>query len=64
MIEKLPETVYLAEGIVYLEELPACRVILQMVGKRVDKDGADGTDFRTPFTTRYTFFTGLGFKNL
>jgi hypothetical protein len=24
-------------------------------GKRVDKDGADGTDFRTQFTTRLTF---------
>lgn len=24
-------------------------------GKREDKDGADGTDFRTLFTTRYTF---------
>ncbi|MBE9543584.1 MAG: hypothetical protein IMF02_03765, partial [Proteobacteria bacterium] len=24
-------------------------------GKRVDKDGADGTDFRTQFTTRFTF---------
>ena len=24
-------------------------------GKREDKDGADGTDFRTQFTTRYTF---------
>jgi hypothetical protein len=23
--------------------------------KRVDKDGADGTDFRTQFTTRFTF---------
>ncbi len=24
-------------------------------GKRVDKDGADGTDFRTQFTTRFSF---------
>jgi len=32
--EKLAETVYRAKGIVYLEELPAYRMVLQMVGKR------------------------------
>jgi hypothetical protein len=30
----LPDTVYRCKGIVYLEELPAFRYVLQMVGKR------------------------------
>ena len=34
VFERLPDTVYRAKGIVYLEELPEYRVILQMVGKR------------------------------
>ena len=32
--EALPDTVYRAKGIVYIEELPNYRIILQMVGKR------------------------------
>jgi len=32
--EAIPNTVYRAKGIVYIEELPKYRVILQMVGKR------------------------------
>jgi len=33
-IEGLPDTIYRAKGIVYLEELPSHRIVLQMVGKR------------------------------
>ncbi len=33
-IEALPDTIYRAKGIVYLEELPSHQVVLQMVGKR------------------------------
>jgi G3E family GTPase len=33
-LEALPDTVYRCKGIVYLEELPAFRYVLQMVGKR------------------------------
>jgi len=35
-MEALPETVYRAKGIVYLEELPMYRISMQMVGKRYD----------------------------
>lgn len=34
VFEKLPDQVFRAKGIVYLEELPSYRVALQMVGKR------------------------------
>ena len=34
VFEALPDTVYRAKGIVYIEELPNYRIILQMVGKR------------------------------
>jgi G3E family GTPase len=34
VFEALPATVYRAKGIVYIEELPNYRIILQMVGKR------------------------------
>jgi G3E family GTPase len=34
VFEALPDTVYRAKGIVYIEELPKYRIILQMVGKR------------------------------
>ncbi len=33
-LETLPDTVYRCKGIVYLEEIPAYRYVLQMVGKR------------------------------
>jgi G3E family GTPase len=33
-LETLPDTVYRCKGIVYLEDLPAFRYVLQMVGKR------------------------------
>ena len=33
-IESLPDTIYRVKGFLYLEELPAYRFILQMVGKR------------------------------
>ena len=35
-LEALPDTIYRAKGIVYLEELPTHRVAMQMVGKRYD----------------------------
>ncbi|MGB5296573.1 MAG: GTP-binding protein, partial [Thermoanaerobaculia bacterium] len=35
-LEALPGTVYRAKGIVYLEELPAYQIAVQMVGKRYD----------------------------
>ncbi len=41
VLEKLPDTVYRAKGIVYLEELPAYRVVLQMVGKRYNLKESD-----------------------
>jgi G3E family GTPase len=34
VFERLPETIYRAKGVVYLEELPEYRVILQKVGRR------------------------------
>ena len=45
-LERLPETVYRCKGIVHLEELPAYRIVLQMVGKRYELDSAGtwGTD--------------------
>jgi len=36
VIEALPDTIYRAKGIVYLEELPSHRIVLQMVGRRYD----------------------------
>ena len=39
--EDLPQTIYRAKGIVYLEELPEYQIILQKVGKRSSlKDGS------------------------
>jgi len=35
-MDALPETVYRCKGIVYLQELPTYRTVLQMVGKRYD----------------------------
>ncbi len=34
VVEALPDTIFRAKGIVYLEELPSHQVVLQMVGKR------------------------------
>jgi G3E family GTPase len=34
VFERLPDSIYRAKGIVYLEELPEHRVVLQMVGRR------------------------------
>jgi G3E family GTPase len=36
VLEALPDTVYRAKGIVYLEELPTYQIAMQMVGKRYD----------------------------
>jgi G3E family GTPase len=41
VMETLPETVYRAKGIVYLEELPMYRIVLQMVGKRYNLRDSD-----------------------
>lgn len=35
-LESMPDTVYRAKGVIYLEELPGYRVVMQMVGKRYD----------------------------
>jgi hypothetical protein len=40
-LETLPDTVYRCKGIVYLEELPAYRYVLQMVGKRYHLEETD-----------------------
>ena len=36
VLEALPDTVYRAKGIIYLEELPTYQIAMQMVGKRYD----------------------------
>jgi G3E family GTPase len=41
-LEALPDTAYRCKGIVYLEELPAFRYVLQMVGKRYQLTETDG----------------------
>jgi G3E family GTPase len=41
-LEALPDAVYRCKGIVYLEELPAFRYVLQMVGKRYHLTETDG----------------------
>jgi G3E family GTPase len=41
IMETLPETIYRAKGIVYLEELPMYRIVLQMVGKRYNLRDSD-----------------------
>jgi len=40
-LQALPDTVYRAKGIVYLEELPAYQIAMQMVGKRYDLADTD-----------------------
>jgi G3E family GTPase len=49
-LEALPDTVYRAEGIVWIEEVSAYRTILQMVGKRHDLDTAGRWDTESPRT--------------
>ncbi len=46
-LETLPDTVYRCKGIVYLEELPTYRYVLQMVGKRyhLTETGPWGAEF-------------------
>ncbi len=46
-LEALPDAVYRCKGIVYIEELPAFRYVLQMVGKRyhLDETGPWGEEF-------------------
>jgi G3E family GTPase len=41
VLEALPDSVYRCKGIVYLEELPTYRIVLQMVGKRYDIGDTD-----------------------
>ena len=36
VLESLPDTIYRAKGIVYLEELPIFRMVFQMVGRRYE----------------------------
>jgi G3E family GTPase len=46
VLETLPDGVYRAKGIVHVEELPAYRYVLQMVGKRyhLDETGRWGSE--------------------
>ena len=50
VFELLPDTVYRTKGVVYLEELPDYRVILQMVGKRSNLRDAGRWGPETPRT--------------
>jgi hypothetical protein len=45
-LEQLPETVYRCKGVIYLEEIPIARYVLQMVGKRyyLDESGLWGNE--------------------
>jgi G3E family GTPase len=49
-IEALPDTVYRAKGIVYLEELPSHRIVLQMVGRRYDIGDTEPWGEQSPCT--------------
>jgi G3E family GTPase len=49
-LEALPDTVYRAKGIVWIEEVSAYRTILQMVGRRHDLDTAGRWDTESPRT--------------
>jgi len=48
VLEALPDTVYRAKGIVYLEELPTYQVAMQMVGKRYDLSDTQRWGAATP----------------
>ena len=48
VMETLPETVYRVKGIVYLEELPMYRIVLQMVGKRYNLTDSDRWESERP----------------
>lgn len=47
---KLPASIYRCKGVVHIAEEPGRRVILQVVGKRVDIAIADGWNGREPWT--------------
>ena len=47
-MEALPDTVYRAKGIVYLEELPTYRIAMQMVGKRYDLSDTEPWGYLAP----------------
>jgi G3E family GTPase len=48
VLEALPDTVYRAKGIVYLEELPTYQIAMQMVGKRYDLSDTQRWGAATP----------------
>jgi G3E family GTPase len=48
VLETLPESVYRVKGIVYLEELPMYRIVLQMVGKRYNLRDSDSWEPERP----------------
>jgi len=50
VLDALPETVYRAKGIIYLEELPSYKVIMQMVGRRYDINESDKWETEDPKT--------------
>ena len=53
--DSFKETQYASANLVWQPTKGFLLGIEGLWGKREDKDGADGTDFRTLFTTRYTF---------
>lgn len=48
--ELLPEAVYRAKGVVYLEELPNYRIVLEKVGARSGRQDAGRWGLQTPRT--------------
>jgi G3E family GTPase len=50
VLDNLPETIYRAKGIVYLEEIPTYKVIMQMVGGRYDIGETDKWETEIPKT--------------
>jgi G3E family GTPase len=50
VLDNLPETIYRAKGIIYLEEMPAYKVVMQMVGRRYDITETDKWDAEVPKT--------------
>ena len=53
--DSFKETQYASANLVWQPTRNLLIGIEGLWGKREDKDGADGTDFRTLFTTKYTF---------
>lgn len=50
VLDNLPETIYRAKGIIYLEEIPSYKVLMQMVGGRYDIGETDKWGAEKPKT--------------